>query len=281
MPLPAGGAAVTATAPGRFLHAARDLLDRIEETQADGIGQASRVCADAIAAGGLVHLFGTGHSRIPVEEMFPRYGSYPGFHPIVELSMTFHTQVVGANGQRQAMFIERVEGLAETILSNFALKPTDAMMVFSASGRSAVSIEMAQGARRRGVSVIAVTSVAQSLASEPTHSSGTRLLDHADIVLDLCTPAADAMVQIDGLESPVGPGSTIAAVALVNEIKVRTAELLVERGAMLPVLTSTSVVDRETSDRLFDDAYAEYARRMADVLAGNGHDGLTPRTRQR
>jgi uncharacterized phosphosugar-binding protein len=281
MPLPAGGAAVTAASPGRFLHAARDLLDRLEETQADGIERASRVCADAIAAGGLVHLFGTGHSRIPVEEMFPRYGSYPGFHPIVELSMTFHTQVVGANGQRQAMFIERVEGLAETILSNFALKPTDAMMVFSASGRSAVSIEMAAGARRRGVSVIAVTSVAQSMAGEPTHSSGTRLLDHADIVLDLCTPAADAMVEIDGLESPVGPGSTIAAVALVNEIKVRTAELLVERGAMLPVLTSTSVVDRETSDRLFDDAYAEYARRMAHVLAGDGHDGLTPSTRQR
>ena len=126
-----------------------------------------------------------------------------------------------------------------------------------------------------------MTSVAQSMAGEPTHSSGTRLLDHADIVLDLCTPAADAMVQIEGLETPVGPGSTIAAVALVNEIKVRTAELLVQRGAMLPVLTSTSVVDRETSDRLFDDAYAEYARRMADVLAGDGHDGLTPSTRQR
>jgi uncharacterized phosphosugar-binding protein len=89
------------------------------------------------------------------------------------------------------------------------------------------------------------------------------------------------MVEIDGLESPVGPGSTIAAVALVNEIKVRTAELLVERGAMLPVLTNTSVVDRETSDRLFDDAYAEYARRMAHVLAGDGRESLTPSTRQR
>src|SRR3954466_9581370 len=86
-------------------------------------GAGSRLCADAIAAGGLVHLFGTGHSRIPVEEMFPRYGSYPGFNPIVELSMTFHTQVVGSNGQRQAMFIERVEGLAERILANFALEP--------------------------------------------------------------------------------------------------------------------------------------------------------------
>ena len=110
-----------------FIAAARGLLDRVE-AQSEAIDEASRLCADAIAGGGLVHLFGTGHSRIPVEEMFPRYGSYPGFNPIVELSMTFHTQVVGANGQRQAMFIERVEGLAEAILDNFELGPPDAML---------------------------------------------------------------------------------------------------------------------------------------------------------
>src|SRR5207253_7575323 len=101
----------------------------IKPTQPTVIERASQLCADAIAADGLVHLFGTGHSRIPVEEMFPRYGSYPGFNPIVELSMTFHTQVVGSNGQRQAMFIERVPGLAETILSNFQFLPTDVLMV--------------------------------------------------------------------------------------------------------------------------------------------------------
>jgi uncharacterized phosphosugar-binding protein len=198
-----------------YLAAARGVLDAIEK-QGDEIERAARVCAGAIEADGLVHLFGTGHSRIPVEEMFPRYGSYPGFHPIVELSMTFHTQVVGANGQRQAMFIERVEGLAETILANFELRPPDAMIVFSASGLTAVPIEMAMGARRRGLAVVAVTSVAQSLAGEPTHSSRSRLLDHADVVLDLGTPAGDAMTWIDGLETPVGPGSTLAAVALAK-----------------------------------------------------------------
>ena len=98
------------------------LLERLAATQGEAIETASRWCADAIAGDGLVHLFGTGHSRIPVEEMFPRYGSYPGFNPIVELSMTFHTQVVGANGQRQAMFIERTPGLAEVILSNFSVR---------------------------------------------------------------------------------------------------------------------------------------------------------------
>lgn len=262
---------IATAAATRWLASARDLLDRIETTQAAEIERVSRLCADAIADGGLVHLFGTGHSRIPVEEMFPRYGSYPGFHPIVELSMTFHTQVVGANGQRQAMFIERVEGLAEIILSNFHLREGDVMMVFSASGLSAVPIEMAREARRRRLTVVAVTSVAQSLAGEPSHSSGTRLLDHADVVLDLCTPPGDAMVALDALESPVGPGSTLAAVALVNEIKVQTAALLAERGAMLPVLTSPSLVGKPRSDQLFEEAYGEYARRLARVLGGDGH----------
>jgi uncharacterized phosphosugar-binding protein len=245
-----------------FIAAARGLLDRLE-AQDEAIGEASRLCAGAIGGGGLVHLFGTGHSRIPVEEMFPRYGSYPGFNPIVELSMTFHTQVVGANGQRQAMFIERVEGLAERILANFELRRTDVMMVFSASGVTAVPIEMALGARARGLKVIAVTSIAESEAREPTHRAG-RLLDHADVVLDLCTPVGDALVDVAGAR--VGPGSTVAAAALANAVKVRTAELLAERGALPPVLTAASLVGAEESRRLFDAAYAEHARRYAEVL---------------
>ncbi len=127
---------------------------------------------------------------------------------------------------------------------------------------------MAIGARRRGLTVIAVTSVAHSMAGEPTHEAG-RLLDNADIVLDLGTPPGDALVSIDGLATPVAPGSTIAAVALVNEIKAQTAELLVERGAMPPVLTSAAVVGQEASAELFEAAYAEHARRYARSLRGH------------
>jgi uncharacterized phosphosugar-binding protein len=249
----------------RWIREARGVLDRVASQQ-HVIDQVCELCAEAIAGGGLVHLFGTGHSRIPLEEMFPRYGSYPGWHPIAELSMTFHTQVVGTNGQRQAMFIERVPGLAEQILTNFTLTPPDVMMVFSASGRSAVPIEMAIGARRRGLKVIAVTSVAQTHASPPTHETNTRLLDHADLVLDLGTPAADAMVFIHGLAEPVGPGSTIANVAFVNAIKAGTAERLVALEAMPPVITSESVVGKARSAALFDGAYLEYARRIANTL---------------
>lgn len=261
-----------------WMTAARSLLDRLAETQADALETASQWSAEAIASDGLVHLFGTGHSRIPVEEMFPRYGSYPGFNPMVELSMTFHTQVVGANGQRQAMFIERVPGLAEVILSNFGFGPRDVLMVFSAGGTSAVPVEMARGARARGVRVIAVTSVEQSHASQPDPVVGTRLLDEADLVIDLGTPHADALVALDGSDTPVGPGSTMAAVAVVNSIKVRTAQLLLERRALPPVITRASVVGADRSRALFDDAYQEHARRIgrAIIHASDGGE-TTPR----
>jgi uncharacterized phosphosugar-binding protein len=250
-----------------WLDAARGVLDRIAATQVEAMEQASQWCAEAIAADGLVHLFGTGHSRIPVEEMFPRYGSYPGFNPIVELSMTFHTQVVGANGQRQAMAIERMPGLAGVILSNFAFGPKDVMMVFSAGGATAVPVEMARGARARELRVVAVTSVAQSTTDEPDPVTGVRLADEADLVIDLCTPHADALIDIDGVDTPVGPGSTIAAVAVVNSIKVRTAQLLAERGALPPTITRASVVGAERSRSLFDAAYQEHARRIARAIA--------------
>jgi uncharacterized phosphosugar-binding protein len=249
--------------PNAYLAAARDLLERLE-SQTEAVDGASRICADAIGGGGLVHCFGSGHSRIPVEELFPRYGSFPGFSPLVELSLTFHTQVVGPNGQRQAMALERVEGFAASILANFRLRPTDAAMVFSAGGTTAVPIEVALGMREAGLKVIVVTSVAHSRAAAAQHSSGTRLVDHGDVVLDLCTPTGDALVEVAGMR--VGPGSTVAAAALANAVKVRTAELLAERGALPPVLAAASLVGAEESSRLFDAAYAEHARRYAEVL---------------
>jgi uncharacterized phosphosugar-binding protein len=251
---------------------AEDLLDRISSTQADALEATAQVCADAIAVDGLVHLFGTGHSRIPVEEMFPRYGSFPGFHPIVELSMIYHTDVVGSNGQQQAMFIERMPGLAEVILNNFSFDAADVMMVFSANGLTAVPVEMARGARRRGMKVIAVTGVTQSMGGEPDPAVGGRLLDEADLVIDLCTLEADAMVEVPGLDTPVGPGSTLAYVAIVNSLKVRIAQLLMEKGITPPVITRASVVGAERSRALFDSAYREHARRVARTIVREPDD---------
>ena len=176
---------------------------------------------------------------------------------------------MGANGQRQAMAIERMSGLAEVILSNFRFGPDDVMVVFSASGLTAVPVEMAWRAPTRPArhrrDVGRPVDVGRTEAS-----AGSRLLDEADLVIDLCTPSADALSIIDNLDTPVGPGSTIAAVAIVNSIKVRVAELLVERRAMPPVITRASVVGSERSRRLFDQAYREHSRRIARAIDQGG-----------
>jgi uncharacterized phosphosugar-binding protein len=135
---------------------------------------------------------------------------------------------------------------------------------------------MAIGARTRGLPVVAVTSVAQSMARMPDHPTGTRLLDHADIVIDLCTPAGDALVTLEGLDTPVGPGSTVANAAIVNEIKIQTAERLIALGKMPPVLTSSNLVGAERSAELFEAAYREHARRVSRVLAGAPVEWLEP-----
>jgi len=153
-----------------------------------------------------------------VEEMWPRYGSFPGFNPIVELSLSFHNLVVGANGQRQAMFLENVPGLAARILRNFDLSPTDSALVISSSGCNVVPIEMAEEFRRRGVKVVAIISRAHSDASTSQRADGRKLQDFADLVLDTGAPVGDAMVKVPGLDTPVAPGSTVGGCLLVNSI---------------------------------------------------------------
>src|SRR5688572_21242693 len=144
-----------------FLARSRELIDTVERQSAE-IGKAADWFAETILAGRMVHVFASGHSRIMVEEMWPRYGSFPGFHPIVELSLTFHNMVVGANGQRQAMFIENVSGLAERILRNFAISPQDSALVISSSGCNVVPIEIADLFQRKGVRVVSIVSLRHS-----------------------------------------------------------------------------------------------------------------------
>lgn len=247
----------------RYLDAARVTLVALEETQLPAIERAADLCARCILAGGLVHLFGSGHSRMAVEEMYPRYGSFPGFHPMVELSLSNHHQVVGSNGQRQAMFLENAEGLGKVILDNFALDPErDAMMVFSAGGTNAVPVEVALETKARGLPVMAVTSVAHSRLSASKHSSGQRLFEVADLVIDTCTPPGDAAVHIEGLETPVSPLTSLAAAAIVNMIKAEVAERLTRAGQPPKVITSALLVGPERSNELFDASYAEYRERV-------------------
>jgi uncharacterized phosphosugar-binding protein len=249
-----------------YIKAAEAILKRIMDTQLEAIEKAAAICAGSIAADGLVHLFGTGHSRIFIEEMFPRHGSFPGFHPIVELSLTYHNQVVGPNGQRQAMFLERVEGLGKTILRNFVLEKPDSFIIFSNSGVNQVVVEVGLEVVRRGLPLIAVVSMDHCLASPPRHSSGKRLPDFADVTIDNCTPAGDALVCIPGLEDPVGPGSTVGGTLVTNALKVAIAEKLTAGGKPPLVLTSSVLIGREESEQRFESSYDDYRRRICRVF---------------
>src|SRR6267154_1083561 len=161
----------------QYLAAVRATLSAIEATQLPAIREAAARFAGTILANRLVHVFGTGHSRMAVEEMFPRYGSFPGFHPIVELSMTYHNPVVGANGQRQAMFLENVQGFGPVLWRNFAVTPDACLLAISTSGCNAVTIDVALEAKRLGMFVVALTSKAHGAASTSQHESGQRLAE--------------------------------------------------------------------------------------------------------
>jgi len=240
--------------------------------QQDAIRQAAAWFAETILAGRMVHVFASGHSRIMVEEMWPRYGSFPGFHPIVELSLTFHNMVVGANGQRQAMFIENVSGLAERILRNFAISPQDSALVISSSGCNVVPIEIADLFQRKGVRVVSIVSLRHSERSKSRHAAGKKLQDFSNLVLDTGAPAGDAMVTIEGLPTPVSPGSTIGGCMLVNCLKAEVARLLTEAGAPPPVLSGAAIVGEARASALFEAAYDEHAHRLARLYATVGQE---------
>lgn len=252
-----------------YLDAAEAILQRVRETQLGAITQAAEWCAEAIHKRSLVHLFGSGHSRMAVEEMFPRYGSFPGFHPLVELSLSNHHQVVGANGQRQAMAIERMEGLGEPILRNFVLRDSDIMMIFSTSGNKGVVIDVALGAKARGLKVIAVLSREYAKLISSEHSSGKKLAEIADLVIDNCALPGDSMVTVPGVDVRVGPGSTIGNTAVVNSIKVLTAERLAALGEPPLVLASGwEMGGAEASSRRFEAAYDDYRDRIKVLYGG-------------
>jgi uncharacterized phosphosugar-binding protein len=243
-----------------------DKCNQIIETiklQGDKIEQAAECFAQTILANRLVHTFGSGHSRIMVEEMWPRYGSFSGFNPIVELSLTNHHNVTGCNGQRQAMFLENVPGLAERILRNFKLNKKDTALIISSSGCNVVPIEMAELFQKNEIKVVAIVTTAHMNASISKRTDGKKLEDFADLILDTGAPAGDSMIYVDGLETPVAPGSTVGGAMLINCIKAALAQRLTKAGLPPKVLTASCVIGAEKATALFEAAYDEHGERMS------------------
>ena len=254
-----------------YINKCREIADTVEAQQ-QNIAKAASWFAETILSGRMVHVFGTGHSRIMVEEMWPRYGSFPGFNPIVELSLTYHNNVVGANGQRQAMFLENVPGLAERILRNFSIDKKDTALVVSSSGCNIVPIEMAELFQQKGIKVVALVTKAHSEKSKSKRSDGKKLTDFADLVLDSGAPVGDSMITIENLETPVSPGSTVGGIMIINSIKAEVARLLTEAGQPPKVLTASVIAGDEKAKDLFESAYDEHAHRLAELYKNVGRE---------
>lgn len=247
-----------------YIEKGRMICNRIEE-QENNIAIAAELFAKTILAGRMVHVFGSGHSRIMVEEMWPRYGSFPGFNPIVELSLTFHNLVVGANGQRQAMYLENVSGLAEKILRNFVLDQRDTALIISSGGTNIVPIEMAELFQKNNIKVVSIISTQHSNASKSKRTDGKKLGDVSDLILDTGSPIGDSMINIKGLETPVAPGSSLGGILLINSIKAKLAAILTEAGHPPTVLTASNIVGDQEATRLFEKAYDEHAIRLSKL----------------
>ena len=248
-----------------WLDNARAVMDRIEETQSGDIRRAAEVMADSIAAGRWVHTFGCGHATIPVEEMYPRIGGFVGFHPMVELPLTFFTRIVGEMGVHQFLFLERAEGYGVEIMRAYEFDPRDTMWIFSHSGINNVNIDVALEAKKRGMKVIAYGSAAAARGKQTRHGCGKTIFEIADIVVDSCAPGEDASVPLKNHQDRIGPVSTMAFVTCVWMTICTVAEILADRGVKLHIHPSHNVPGDITARQRLDAALAEYKRRIAGV----------------
>ncbi|HTF20675.1 MAG TPA: sugar isomerase domain-containing protein [Chryseolinea sp.] len=249
----------------QWLNNVRDVMTRIEETQSESIKTAATIMADTIEAGRWVHTFGCGHATIPIEEMYPRIGGFVGFHPMVELPLTFFTRITGEMGVHQFLFLERAEGYGVEIMKGYTFDSRDTMWLFSHSGINNVNIDVALEAKKKGMKVIAYGSAAEAEGKTTRHSTGKTIFQVADHVVDTCAPLGDASVPLKNHVDKVGPVSTMAFITCVWMTVTTVAEILADRGVKLYIHPSHNAPGDTTSRQRLDDALSEYKRRIAGV----------------
>lgn len=248
-----------------WLNNARDVMNHIEKTQIENIRKAAEVMADTIECGRWVHTFGCGHATLPIEEMYPRIGGFVGFHPMIEIPLSFFTHITGEMGVHQFVFLERVEGYGVEIMKGYTFDQRDTMWLFSHSGINNVNIDIALESKKRGMKVVVFGSAAAAKGKKTRHTSGKTIFDIADIVVDTCAPLEDASVKLENHYDKIGPVSTMAFVTCVWMTVTTVAEILAGRGVKLYIHPSHNVPGDDTARERLDGALAEYKRRIAGV----------------
>ncbi|HEY43191.1 MAG TPA: SIS domain-containing protein [Anaerolineae bacterium] len=209
-----------------YLETAIEHLKKLIETQAEAIQEAAVVVGEALAEDKSIYTFGSGHSQLIAREIAQRAG---GLAPIFHLPDPTWGMV------------ERIEGYGEILLQQYPIKAGEVIFVISNSGRNPEPIEVAIGAKEKGLKVIAVTSLTHSKSVESRHSSGKRLFEVAEFILDTGTPLGDAALEFEGLPMKAGALSTILGAAIMNAVMVQVIQFLLDRGLTPPVLISANV----------------------------------------
>jgi uncharacterized phosphosugar-binding protein len=239
-----------------YTHAVISLLETLADSQNDVLDTVAQKCADTLANKGLIHLFGSGHSVIPTLEAFPRYGSFVGLYPLNDPRLMWHN-VLGPGGVRELLWLERTENYIDKFLAHEPLESGDVIVIYSHSGKNAAGIDAALYAKKRGLYVVAVTAMA-NMETPGSHSSGQRLPDVADAVIDTGAPVEDAVVWVEGWNRPLGGSSTVIASIVSHEIITRTGAVLAGRAVTIPTFVSPTVEGASVSSN--DEVFAEHER---------------------
>lgn len=239
-----------------YLSRIGNVISTIQQTQGTKIEQAADAFVDSLQAGGRIYLFGSGHSVLPVLDVFPRYGSFVGFYPILDPRLMWFN-VVGPGGTRELLWLERREGYVSVVLQSYQLEARDSILIFSHGGLNAAPVEMAIEAKKKGLTVISVSSHQNHRQAQATHSSGKKLADASDIAIDNCVPPEDALVGVEGMRERFAAGSTVAAVSIAMALVAETGVRLVKGGVRPPTFVSPNVgLPADHNQRV----YQEYER---------------------
>lgn len=211
------------------------IMSRIMTEQMENIENAARAVADTLKNGGRVHAFGTGHSHMLAEEIFYRAGGLVNVNPILESGLMLHESA------SKSTALERLEGYGEIIFDFNNITDKDILFLFSNSGRNGVAIDLALIAKERGVKTVVITNMLHTMQGKSRHSSGKKLYEAGEIVIDNCGCIGDASMTIEEIGRNVAPTSTAAGAAILNAIEARAVEIMVEEGYMPEVFSSSNV----------------------------------------
>ena len=238
----------------------QEVVEKAYDSQGEQLEKAARVLAECTKNNGLIHLFGSGHSSLMTEDVFWRAASLANTHAI------FESSVAGINEITKTSKIEKLEGLGNILVQYNHVEKPDVMICLSNSGNNAVTNDVALECKKRGVTVIAFTNIEYADQLTTQHSSGKKLKDIADIIIDNCSLIGDAAVKLDGLEMKVGATSTIPVAFMLQALMVQTCEYLLEEGIKPDVWYNGHLAYESEDVKKHNDELAEkYYRRVRNL----------------